>query len=440
MLNKFFKLFEHGTSVKTEVIAGITTFLTMAYILFVNAGIVSQSGLPFTGVFIATALSAAFTTLFMGLYANLPIALAPGMGLNAFFTYTLVMGMGMSPASALAAVFLSGIVGIAVSVTPLRKMVVDAIPKSLKLAIGAGIGFFIAFIGLVNGGIVIPNAATLVSIGAVTNPVVLLSITGLIITIVLIIRKVPAAIFFGMIATSVIGVIAGLFGFIGMPALPTAIVSVNLDFSLFGYFIQGFQPLFANYGLPAIGVIVFSLFFVDFFDTAGTFVAVSQAANLLDENGNIENVEKAFIVDSSATVIGAICGTPNVTSYIESGAGVEAGGRTGLTSVVVAAMFILSIFVSPLLSVVTGAVTAPALIVVGVLMAQQLGGINWHNITEAILAFLVVIMMTLTYSISSGIAVGFIVYPIMLAANGTAKEIKPILWFLLLISVLYFIK
>jgi AGZA family xanthine/uracil permease-like MFS transporter len=322
----------------------------------------------------------------------------------------------------------------------IRNLVVDAIPKSLKLAIGAGIGFFIAFIGLVNGGIIVSNPATLVSLGNLTNPVVLLSIVGLAITIVLIVKKIPAAIFFGMLATAVIGVIAGLFGFIGMPQLPTAVVSANLDFSLFGYFIEGFKPLFTTYSLPTIGVVIFSLFFVDFFDTAGTFVAVSNAANLLDKDGNIENVDKAFIVDSSATVIGAICGTPNVTSYIESGAGVEAGGRTGLTAVTVAVMFILSIFLSPLLSVVTAAVTAPALIVVGVLMAQQLGGINWNDTTEAIITFLVVIMMTLTYSISSGIATGFVVYPILLAATGKGKEIKPILWFLLLVSVLYFIK
>lgn len=440
MLNKFFKLGEHGTDFKTEVIAGITTFLTMAYILFVNSGIVAATGLPFSGIFLATALSAALTTLFMGVYANLPIALAPGMGLNAFFTYALVLGMGMTPAAALAAVFLSGIVGIAVSVTPLRKMIVDAIPKSLKLAIGAGIGFFIAFIGFVNAGIVVANPATVVGLGNLKDPVVMLALVGLIITIILLAKKVPASIFFGMIATAVIGVVAGLFGFIGMPTLPTAVVSANLDFSLVGLFMSGFKDLFANYGISAIFVIVFSLFFVDFFDTAGTFVAVSQAANLIDEEGNIENVEKAFIVDSSATVIGAICGTPNVTSYIESGAGVEVGGRTGLTSVVVAIMFILSIFLSPLLSVVTAAVTAPALIVVGVLMAQQMGGITWENTVEATLAFLVIILMALTYSISTGIAVGFIAYPILMVATGRSKEIKPILWFLLLASVLYFIK
>lgn len=440
MLTKFFKLKEHGTTFRTEIVAGITTFLTMAYILFVNSGIVASTGLPFTGIFLATALSAALTTLFMGVYANLPIALAPGMGLNAFFTYTLVLGMGMTPAAALSAVFLSGLVGIAVSVTPLRRMIVDAIPKSLKLAIGAGIGFFIAFIGFVNGGLVISSPATVVALGNLKDPVVFLALLGLVMTIVLLAKKVPAAIFFGMIGTAVIGVIMGLFGMVGMPALPTAVVSANLDFSLVGLFVQGFGELFSNYSMPAIVVIVFSLFFVDFFDTAGTFVAVSQAANLIDENGNIENVEKAFIVDSSATVIGAICGTPNVTSYIESGAGVEVGGRTGLTSVVVAVMFLLSIFFSPLLSVVTSAVTAPALIVVGVLMAQQLGGINWNHTEEAVLAFLVIILMALTYSISSGIAVGFIVYPILLLASNKGKEIQPIMWFLFAVSILYFLK
>ena len=440
MLTKFFKLKEHGTTFRTEIVAGITTFLTMAYILFVNSGIVASTGLPFTGIFLATALSAALTTLFMGVYANLPIALAPGMGLNAFFTYTLVLGMGMTPAAALSAVFLSGLVGIAVSVTPLRRMIVDAIPKSLKLAIGAGIGFFIAFIGFVNGGLVVSSPATVVALGNLKDPVVFLALVGLVMTIIFLAKKIPAAIFFGMIGTAIIGVFMGLTGVVGMPALPTAVVSANLDFSLVGLFVQGFGELFSNYSMPAIVVIVFSLFFVDFFDTAGTFVAVSQAANLIDENGNIENVEKAFIVDSSATVIGAICGTPNVTSYIESGAGVEVGGRTGLTSVVVAVMFLLSIFFSPLLSVVTAAVTAPALIVVGVLMAQQLGGINWNHTEEAVLAFLVIILMALTYSISSGIAVGFIVYPILLLASNKGKEIQPIMWFLMAVSILYFLK
>ena len=334
MLNKFFKLEKHGTNVRTEILAGITTFLTMAYILFVNSGIVAETGLPFAGIFLATALSAAITTIFMGLYANLPIALAPGMGLNAFFTYTLVLTMGMSPAEALAAVFLSGLVGIAVSVTPLRTMIVNAIPKSLKLAIGAGIGFFIAFIGLKNAGIVVANAATFVALGNLKAPLVLLAIVGLLITLILLAKKVYAAVFIGMISTAIIGVCMGLAGVAGMPAIPTAIVSMNLDFSLIGLFTKGLVPLFANHSLVAIIVIVFSLFFVDFFDTAGTFVAVSNAANLLDENGNIENVGKAFIVDSSATVVGAICGTPNVTSYIESGAGVEVGGRTGLVAFV----------------------------------------------------------------------------------------------------------
>lgn len=440
MLNKFFKLGEHRTNIKTEIIAGVTTFLTMAYILFVNSGIVAATGLPFTGIFVATAISAALTTLFMGLYANLPIALAPGMGLNAFFTYTLVLSMGMTPATALAAVFLSGIVGVAVSVTPLRKMIVDAIPKSLKLAIGAGIGFFIALIGFKNAGVIVANAATFVALGNIKDPVVILSLVGLLITIVLLAKKVPAAIFFGMAATAIIGVIASIFGFAGMPTLPTSLVSANLDFSLVGLFVEGFGPLFSNYSIPAIFVIVFSLFFVDFFDTAGTFVAVSNSANLLDKNGNIENVEKAFIVDSSATIIGAIAGTPNVTSYIESGAGVEVGGRTGLTSVVVACLFIISLFLSPLLSVVTAAVTAPALIVVGVLMAQQMGGIDWNDLTESVVAFLVIFTMAFTYSISTGIATGFIAYPIMLASTGKAKEIKPILWFLLIASLLYFIK
>lgn len=440
MFSKFFKLKEHGTTFRTEILAGITTFLTMAYILFVNAGIVAETGLPFAGIFLATALSAAITTIFMGLYANLPIALAPGMGLNAFFTYTLVLTMGMTPAEALAAVFLSGIVGIAVSVTPLRKTIVNSIPKSLKLAIGAGIGFFIAFIGLKNAGIIVANGATFVALGNLKAPLVLLAIVGLLITLVLLAKKVYAAVFFGMVATAVIGISMGFAGVLGAPTLPTTLISMNLDFSLVGLFTKGFVPLFTNHSLITIAVIVFSLFFVDFFDTAGTFVAVSNAANLLDEKGDIENVGKAFIVDSSATVVGAICGTPNVTSYIESGAGVEVGGRTGLTAVVVGILFILSIFFSPLLSVVTAAVTAPALIVVGVLMAQQLGGIDWTDFVSSAVAFLVVLTMALTYSISTGIAIGFVTYPILMVAANRKNEIKPIIWVLLAVSVLYFVR
>jgi AGZA family xanthine/uracil permease-like MFS transporter len=249
-----------------------------------------------------------------------------------------------------------------------------------------------------------------------------------------------AAVFLGMAATAVIGVGMGLAGVAGMPTLPATIMSANLDFSLVGLFTKGFVPLFTNHSIISIVVVVFSLFFVDFFDTAGTFVAVSNAANLVDENGEIEHVDKAFIVDSSATCIGAIAGTPNVTSYIESGAGIEVGGRTGLTAVVTGILFLLALFFSPLLSVVTAAVTAPALIVVGILMAQQMGGIDWEDFPTAATAFLAIISMALTYSISTGIAVGFIIYPILMFAARRKDEISPMTWVLLAVSFLYFIR
>ena len=441
-MEKFFKFKAHGTTFRTEVLAGFTTFLTMAYILFVNPGIVAGdiTGLSFGSVFVATALSAGVTTLFMGLYANFPVALAPGMGLNAFFTYYLVLTLGYSAPEALAAVFLSGIVGIVVSVTPLRKMVVNAIPKSLKLAIGAGIGFFIAFIGLKNAGIIVANPATFVALGNIKAPLVLLAIVGLLITLILLARKVYAAVFFGMVATAIIGVVMGMAGVAGMPTLPTTAISMNLDFSLVGLFAKGIVPLLTNHSIISVVVVIFSLFFVDFFDTAGTFVAVSNAAGLVDDKGNIENVGKAFIVDSSATVIGAIAGTPNVTSYIESGAGIEVGGRTGLTAVVTGILFLLALFFSPLLSVVTAAVTAPALIVVGILMAQQMGGIDWEDFPTAATAFLAIISMALTYSISTGIAVGFIVYPVLMVAARRQKEVSVMTWVLLAVSFLYFAK
>lgn len=436
MLEKMFHLSRKGTTVKTELLAGLTTFLTMAYILAVNPGILSDSGMPFGAAFLATALSAALATFIMGFYANYPVALASGMGLNAFFTYSVVLGSGLSWQAALTSVFVSGILFFILSVTNVRKTIIAAIPAQMKLAIGAGIGFFIAFIGLQNVGIIVNNDATLVGIGDFTNPVTLLALIGLLITIALLAFRVKAAIFIGMVATAVIGLIMGLTGIEGMPALPTAIVSVDFDTSGIFALKDGFAELFAH---PQAILIIFTFLFVDFFDTAGTLVAVGNRTNLVNEQGELENVEKAFMADAIGTLGGAFLGTSTVTSFVESASGVEVGGRTGLTAVTTATLFVLSIFFAPILSMVTGSVTAPALIVVGILMAQQLGGIKWDDFVYAASGFMTIITMILSYSISNGIAIGFITFVVASVATKRTKEIHPIIWGLLPIFILHFI-
>ena len=439
MFEKFFKLSSKGTTVKVELLAGLTTFLTMAYILAVNPGLLSNefgAGMPFQSVFLATALSAALASIIMGLYANYPIALAPGMGVNAFFSFTAVSMLGGSWQAGLAAVFVSGVLFLVISVTGIRKMVINAIPKNLKLAIGAGIGFFIAFIGLQNAGIVVNNDAVLVGLGDLTSPTVLLAVFGILVTFALLARKISAGVFYGLVITAVVGVIAGLAGVEGMPSLPTAVVSFNFDMPTFGAFATGFSDLFAS---PSAILIIFTFLFIDFFDTAGTLVAVAGKTNLIDENGELENVDKALMADAVGTVAGALLGTSTVTSYIESAAGVGVGGRTGLTAVTTGVLFILSIVFFPVLAVVNGTVTAPALIVVGVLMAQQLGGIDWEDFVAATSGFVAIITMILAYSIADGIATGFITYGVVMAASGRAKEVKPIIWVLIAIFVLHFV-
>lgn len=435
MLEKIFKLKEKGTTVRTEVIAGITTFLAMAYILAVNPNMLQETGLSYESVFLATALSSGIATLIMGLVANYPVALAPGMGVNALFTYTLVFSMGYSPAAALAAVVVSGIIFLVISVTGIRKAIINAIPQQLKLAIGAGIGFFIAFIGLKNAGIIVGSESTFVSLGKLTDPVILLALFGILITIVLMAKKIPAAVFYGLVITAIVGIVFGLFGIEGMPEVPSAIVSVDLDTSGFGIFMNGFEELFSH---PDCIVALFSLLFVDFFDTAGTLISVANKTNLVDKNGELANIEQALVADSTGTVIGGVLGTSTVTSFVESTAGVEAGGRTGLTACTTAILFFLAIFFAPVLSVVTSAVTAPALVAVGISMASQLGGIEWDDIVFAASGFITVIMMILTYSISDGIAFGFIVYGLTSVVAGRAKQVKPIVWVLILIFVAYF--
>lgn len=430
MLKRFGNL-----KLKTEIIAGITTFLTMAYILGVNPNILSTAGIPRQSVFIATALSAGIASIIMGLVANYPVALAPGMGVNAFFTYTVVLTYGYTWQEGLSLVFMSGIIFLLISITGIRKKIIDSIPTSLKQAIGAGIGFFIAFIGLVNSGIIVKNEATLVGIGNLREPATMLAIIGIVITIYLMSLNIRAALFFGLVITAFIGFILGLFGYENMPYFSN-VASVNFEYETFGAFLQGFKTILTKKDLF---IVVFTFLFVDFFDTAGTLLAVCSKIGLVDENENVQNIDKALLADSTGTIIGSILGTSTVTSYIESTSGVAAGGRTGVTAITTGILFLLSTLFFPLLTLITPSVVAPALICVGILMATQLSNIDWHDFTAAASGFFTIIMMILGYSIADGIATGFIVYIITMIAKGDAKKIKPTVWFLTVIFILHFV-
>lgn len=433
-MENFFKLEENGTNVKTEILAGITTFLAMAYILAVNPSILHDAGMPKSGVFFATAISSGVISILMGVLANYPVALSSGMGVNALFTYTIVAKMGLSWRGALACVLVSGIIFVLITVTNVRKMIINAIPSQLKLAIGAGIGFFVAFVGLKNAGIIVTSPATLVSLGSFTKPSVLLALIGIIVTLVLVVRNVPAGVFVGLVITAIIGVIMNALGFSDMPQF-TGVASANFDVSLVGQALDGFGELFSH---PQCWLAIFSLLFVDFFDTAGTLVAVAGKTKLMDENGELKNVERALLADSIGTCFGALMGTSTVTSFVESASGVGVGGRTGLTACVTGVLFLLASFLSPLLSIVTYSVTAPALVVVGIMMAQQLKGIDWDNMIVASATFITVLVMILGYSISNGIAAGFIVYAAGMIAGGKAKEVNWIVWVLSLLFIFYF--
>ncbi len=439
MIEKIFQLSKKHSNVKTEIIAGLTTFLAMAYILAVNPGMLAATGMSQQSVFVATAISSGLACILMGVLANYPVALAPGMGVNALFTYTVCLTYGYTWEAALATVFVSGLLFVVISVTGLRKLIINAIPKNMKLAIGAGIGFFIAFIGFVNGGIVVSDPSTLVALGNFKDPAVLLALIGVVLTIVLMARNINGAVFIGIILTTVIGIVMRMCGLEGisaaLPALPTGVISVNLDFSTVGAFTRGFGDMLSQ---PSLPLVLFSFLFVDFFDTAGTLVAVGNNIGLVNEKGEMENIEKALLADSVGTVVGAALGTSTVTSFVESGSGVAAGGRTGLTAVTTGVCFLLSVLFYPVLSVVTSQVTAPALIIVGVLMAQQLKEIDWPDFSTAVPAFLTVIIMVLGYSISDGIAFGFIAYTVSKLAAGKSKEIQPVIYILDLIFIVYF--
>ncbi len=428
-MKKYFEFEKLGTDFRTETIAGITTFLAMAYILFVNPDILSQAGMDKGAVFTATALAAALGTLVMGIVAKYPVALAPGMGLNTFFTFGVVIGMGIEWQVALAGVLISGVVLVLLTLTRIREIVINAIPDDLKLAVSAGIGMFIAFIGLKNAGIVVANPDTGVTLGNLMEPTVLLAIFGLFVSVILLTLGFKAGIFYGMVITAVAGMLFGLI------ELPKSIISFPPSIeSTFGQSILHLDQIFK----PELLFVILSLMFVDFFDTAGTLMAVASEAGIM-ENGKLPRAGRALVSDSSGTVIGAILGTTSTTSYVESTAGVAAGGKSGFTAVVTAICFLFALFFSPLLTIVTSAVTSPALILVGVMMAVQLKNINWDQFEIAVPAFFTAIMMPFTGSIANGMAAGFVFYPITMVLKGKAKEVHPIMWILAVCFALYFI-
>ncbi len=430
-MNTFFKLTERGSDVKTEIRAGITTFLMMAYIIVVNPGILSNAGMSFSGVLLATVLVCALSSLAMGLLANLPYGVAPGMGINAFFTFTLVLGMGISWQTALGAVFVSGLIFILLSVTGIRTEIVKAIPEPLKLGIAAGIGFFLAFIGLESVGFIVDNPATLVTFGTF-NITLALFIVGLGVTAALMLKKVPGALMLGVIITSILTLLTSLVGtctgllsapLIVLPdsvfAMPDTTVLFQLDIS----------------SVWQVGMImpVFSLLFVDVFDSISSFVGISKVAGLVEDDGTPVNVGPGLLVDALSTTVSGLFGTSSGTTYVESAAGIEEGGRTGLTAVVCGLLFLPFMFVSPLLAFIPAVATAPVLVLVGVFMSQPLKEINWKNFEEAVPAFLAILLIPLTYSITQGVIWSFLVYTLIKVITGKAGDIH---WMLYIIDVL----
>jgi AGZA family xanthine/uracil permease-like MFS transporter len=416
MLEQYFKLSQNGTTVRTELLAGVTTFLTMAYIIFVNPDILSKAGMDFGAVFVATCLAAAISTAIMGLYANYPVALAPGMGLNAYFAFGVVGAMGYSWQVALGAVFISGVLFLLISIFRVREWVINAIPMSLKLAIAAGIGLFLAMIALKSSGIIAGHPATLVTLGDLTAPTTLLAVLGFFIIAALHHRGVTGAVIIGILAVTGLGLVFGLAEFKGVVAMPPSLAPTLLQMDVAGAL---------SIGLVSI---VFAFLFVDLFDTAGTLVGVAHRGGLLDPEGKLPRLRQALVADSTATMVGAALGTSTTTSYIESAAGVDAGGRTGLTAVVVAVLFLLALFFAPLAGTIPGYATAPALFFVAILMARSLREIDWDDLTEYAPALVVAITMPLTFSVAHGIGLGFIAYAVLKLLAGRAADTSAAVW------------
>jgi AGZA family xanthine/uracil permease-like MFS transporter len=464
-LDKFFKLKENNTSFSKELVAGATTFFAMVYIIFVNPSMLSQTGMPWGAVFLATIFATFIGTAFMGLFANVPYAVAPGMGLNAFFTFTVCFGLGFTWQEALALVFICGLINILITVTKIRKYIIKAIPKSLQHAIGGGIGLFIAYIGFKNAGMftftadpgtwtesfgtVFANSSIVPAITDFSTMAPILAIIGLIITVVLLLLKVKGAILIGIIATTLIGIPMGVTNVTGIFAnYDIGSPFVDLGTTIGALFTDGFQMFGTVSRIPMALLAIFAFSLSDTFDTIGTFIGTGRKSGIFtDEDlSAIENgkgfktkMEKALFADSIATSIGAIFGTSNTTTYIESAAGIEAGGRTGLSSAFTAVFFLLCIFISPIVGIVPAAATAPALVIVGIMMAGSFKEIDWSDFAETVPAFMAAVLMTLAYSISIGIAFGFIFYVLVKLCTGKVKEIHPIMWVSAVLFLVYFV-
>jgi len=431
-VESFFRLKEHNTTVKTEVLAGITTFMTMAYILAVNPGMLSATGMDAGGVFTATVVSSMIATLIMALYAKYPFALAPGMGLNAFFAFTVVLGpMGKSWQFALTAVLIEGIIFILLSFVKAREAIFDSIPMNLKHAVSVGIGLFIAIIGLSGAGIVVPGNGTVLALGDLTSGPVAVALFGILVTGVLLAKNVSGAILIGIIASTLIGIPLGVTmipeGF-SILSLPPSLAPVAFKF-------VGMEEILSMEML----VVVFTFLFVDIFDTVGTLAGVSSKAGFLDKDGKLPRVGKALMADAVGTVVGACLGTSTVTTYVESAAGVAGGGRTGLTSLATAGMFALALFFAPLFTMIPAAATGPALVIVGLFMMSPIKKIDFEDFTDAIPAFLTIVMMPFAYSIADGIVFGMVSYVILKALTGRTKEISKVMWLLAVLFVLKFV-
>lgn len=459
-MEKFFHLKENGTNVSTEITAGLTTFFAMSYIIVVNPMILSQTGMPKGGVFLATIIAAIIGTLVMGLFANVPYAQAAGMGLNAFFTYTVCFGLHFTWQEAMCMVFLCGLINIIVTVTKIRKMIIRAIPTSLQHAIGGGIGLFVAYVGIMSVGLITftskdpaaaakskPTAA-IPGLAVINNPVLWLFLIGLVLAIVLTVLKVRASLLITIIATSLIGIPLSLTSLNNAVSVTDAFAQLPTTFgAIFGP--QGFPALFSNPArIPLVLVTIFAFSMSDTFDTLGTFIGTGRRTGIFSEadekalengSGFSSKMDRALFADSIATSVGAICGTSNTTTYVESAAGIGAGGRTGLTSVVVSVCFALSIVLAPLASAVPAAATAGVLVVVGCMMASSLKEIAWDDISEAIPAFFAAVFMAFSYSISYGIAAGFIMYCLVMTCKKRAKDVHPMLWIVSLLFILDFV-
>ena len=427
LVEDFFKLKEYNTSIQKELLAGFTTFVTMAYIVFVNPQIMALAGMDQGAVFVGTCIAAALACLLMGLFANWPVGLAPGMGLNAFFTFTVVGELGYSWEIALGSVFLAGILFFLMSVTRLRSWMIDSIPLNLRIAMGAGVGLFIGFIGLKSGGIIVSNDATFLKLGDLSNQETLLAALGFLLISVLAIRKVPGAILIGVLSTTLVALAFGMIQYNGLVSMPPSLEPVFLKLDILGAL---------NISMITI---VMSFLFVNLFDTTGTLLGVANRANLVDAEGNADNLDKALKADSSVSFIGTFFGCSPVTSYVESSAGVEAGGRTGLTAIFIGLFFILTMFLSPLALIVPASATAGALIYVSILMLSGMEKLNWSNMIDLLPALIIIVMIPLTFSIADGIALGFLSYVVLKIGHGEISKISSGAWFLTLVFISKFI-